>query len=168
MGRRRCAFVVERCSLVARCLILEPRVGLDFRRGADAGARPELTSSASLARAISRLRSCERCSEAAMVISLPFRRRASRVSRRFLSSSRRTAEVPMFHESSARLSEVFTCCPPGPDDRENRQASSEAGIVSVGDTSRSMPPASHEPIPPSCTVVIAAAQSAVILLTARA
>lgn len=40
----------------------------------------------------------------------------------------------MFQESWTRLSEVFTCWPPGPEERENRQPSSAAGIVSWGDT----------------------------------
>lgn len=50
----------------------------------------------------------------------------------------------MFHESSTRVSEVLTCWPPGPDERENRQPSSDAGIVSAGETSRSMEPALHD------------------------
>jgi hypothetical protein len=39
--------------------------------------------------------------------------------------------------SSARESAVFTPCPPGPDDRENRQDSSDSGIVSPESTRRS-------------------------------
>jgi len=49
----------------------------------------------------------------------------------------------MLHVSCTRLSEVLTCWPPGPDDRENRHCSSAAGIVSWGVTSRSMRQAWH-------------------------
>jgi hypothetical protein len=38
---------------------------------------------------------------------------------------------------------VLTCWPPGPDERQNRQPSSDEGIVSAGDTSRSIQPALH-------------------------
>ena len=71
----------------------------------------------------------------------------SRASRRVSSLTRWTsdsaAELPTFQSSSTRLSDVFTCWPPGPEERENRQPSSEAGIVSAGDTSRSMHQALH-------------------------
>ena len=56
-----------------------------------------------------------------------------------------TCDSPMFQESSTRLSVVLTCCPPGPEDRENRQPSSAAGIVSERDTSKSMCQALHAP-----------------------
>jgi hypothetical protein len=43
----------------------------------------------------------------------------------------------MSKDSSTRLSVVFTDCPPGPDDRENRSRSSAAGITSQLFTRRS-------------------------------
>lgn len=45
--------------------------------------------------------------------------------------------------SSTLLSEVLTCWPPGPEDRENRQLSSAAGITSEGETDTSMVPVWH-------------------------
>jgi hypothetical protein len=77
-------------------------------------------------------------------VTTPAMRRASR---RASSLTRWTSdsavELPTFQKSSTRLSEVLTCCPPGPDDLENRQPSSDAGIVSAGDTSRSIHQALH-------------------------
>ncbi len=59
-------------------------------------------------------------------------------------SSVSTTESATFHVSCTRLSDVLTCCPPGPDERENLHWSSEAGMVRAGDTSRSMQQGSHE------------------------
>lgn len=137
-GRCRCRFVAARCSLAARRRRLEPRVGLVARRRAASGARPSARRSASLARAISRLRSWERRSEAVTVITPAVIRRPRRVSSISRWPSERAVESLTFQESSTRLSEVLTCCPPGPDERENRQTSSDEGIVSAGETSRSM------------------------------
>lgn len=142
-GRFLCCFVADRCTFAARRRRFEPRVGFVARRRAPSGAIPSATRPASLARAISRLRSCERCSEAVTVMTPAMRRRSSRVSSMSRWPSETAVESPTFQKSSTRLSEVLTCCPPGPDERENRQPSSEAGIVSAGDTSRSMPPALH-------------------------
>ncbi len=137
-GRCRCRFVADRCSFAARRPRFDPRVGLVGRRWTAPGARPAVMSSASLPKAISRLRSWERCSEAVTVITPVMRRRPRRMASIVRCPSESAAEPAMFQESSTRLSEVFTCCPPGPDERENRQRSSDAGIVSAGDTSRSM------------------------------
>ena len=142
-GRCRCRFVADRCSFAARRRRFEPRVGLVARRRAGSGARPSATTSASFVRAISRLRSWDRRSEAVTVITPATRRRPRRVTSSNRWSSESTAESPTFHESSTRLSEVLTCWPPGPDERENRQPSSDEGIVSAGDTSRSIQPALH-------------------------
>lgn len=142
-GRCRCRFVADRCSFAARRRRFEPRVGLVGRRWTPSGARPAAMSSASLLRAISRLRSWERCSEAVTVIRPVMRRRPRRMASVVRSPSESAAESAIFQESSTRLSEVFTCCPPGPDERENRHRSSDAGIVSAGETSRSMQQASH-------------------------
>lgn len=103
--------------------------------------------------AISRLRSWERRSEAVTVITPAMSRGPRRVTSLSRWPSDSAAEAATFHESSTRLSEVLTCWPPGPEDRENRQPSSDAGIVSAGDTSRSMHLALHDlgvicPLPP--------------------
>ena len=105
-----------------------------------------LTRSPSLLKAISRLRSWERCSAAVTVIAPATRRRPRRASSSIRWSSDSATESTMFQVSSTRLSEVLTCWPPGPDERENRQPSSAAGIVRAGDTSRSMHQASHDPV----------------------
>ena len=153
-GRCRCRFVAARCSFAARRRWFEPRVGLVALRRAASGAIPSATRLASLAKAISRLRSWERFSEAVTVMTPATRRRSRRVSSMSLWPSERTVESSTFQRSSTRLSEVLTCCPPGPDDRENRQPSSAAGIVSAGDTSKSMQQALHtraSPKPESAT-----------------
>ena len=77
------------------------------------------------------------------MITPAMRRGSRRVSSLTRWTSDSAVEVQTFQKSSTRLSEVLTCCPPGPDDLENRQPSSEAGIVSAGDTSRSMHQALH-------------------------
>jgi hypothetical protein len=118
-------------------------VGFVARRSGGAAASAPATRSASLDRAISRLRSWDRCSEAVTVTTPAVRRGPRRDNRISRWLSEIASESLIFHESSARLSEVLTCWPPGPDDRENRQRSSDAGIVSSGNTSRSMQPASH-------------------------
>ncbi len=142
-GRCRCFFVADRCCLVASRRRSEPRVGLVGRRRGAPGARPSVMSSASFPRAISRLRSWDRCSEA-VTVSIPVMSRCpSRLSSMVRSWSESTAEPAMFQESSTRVSVVLTCWPPGPDERENLQWSSEAGIVSVGDTSRSIKQVLH-------------------------
>ena len=142
-GRCRCRFVADRCSFAARRRRFDPRVGLVARRRAGSGARPSATRSASLTSASSRLRSWDRRSEAVTVITPATRRRPRRVMSSSRCSSESTADSTTFHESSTRLSEVLTCWPPGPDERENRQPSSDDGIVSAGNTSRSMQPALH-------------------------
>lgn len=142
-GRWRCRLVADRCCFEASRRRSDPRVGFVGRRGAASGARPSATSSASLASAISRLRSWERRSAAVTVITPELSRRPRRVASNIRCPSESAADSAMFQESSTRLSEVLTCCPPGPDEREKRQLSSEAGIVSAPDTSRSMQQVLH-------------------------
>ena len=40
------------------------------------------------------------------------------------------------HQTSTRVEEVFTCCPPGPPDRDTRYSSSANGSRSSGLTTR--------------------------------
>ena len=141
-GRRRCCLVADLCTFAARCRWAEPRVGFVGLRTV-LGARPATTMSVSFARAVSRLRHCERCSEAVTVMTPWTSRLSSRRSKisRWLSVN--ASDVATFQESSALLSVVLTCCPPGPDERENRQPSSEAGIVREGEISRSIEQGLH-------------------------
>lgn len=99
--------------------------------------------SASLAMAISRLRSWDRSSDAVTVMEPPMSLRPRRLRSNCRCSSVRVVDPATFHVNSARLSVVLTCWPPGPDERENRQLSSAAGIVSDGGISRSMDQALH-------------------------
>jgi len=85
--------------------------------------------------------------EAVTVMTPATSRRSSRMSSLARWTSETAAELPMSQKSSTRLSDVLTCWPPGPEERENRQPSSEAGIVSTGDTSRSMHQALHTTAP---------------------
>jgi hypothetical protein len=109
---------------------LEPRLGLVGRRDGDGGRRASATTAASRARAAFRLRNCARCSDAVIVSTPSTTRLLSRSRSRSLWSGERMAEPAISHTSSALESAVFTPCPPGPDDRENRQDSSDSGIVS--------------------------------------
>ncbi|VXB70629.1 hypothetical protein PSCLAVI8L_180044 [Pseudoclavibacter sp. 8L] len=131
-------------------------MGLVARRFGPGGARPSRTRFASFSSAASRLRSCERRSEEATVTTPSMRRFPSRSSSIRRLSSVSTRDSLMFQESSTRLSVVLTCCPPGPEDREKRQPSSAAGIVSERDTSKSMRQASHGRRPRAGAVVAAA------------
>ncbi len=56
-------------------------------------------------------------------------RSASAISARSLSTGPSADEAARSYDNSTRLSLVLTDCPPGPDDRENRQDSSSAGIT---------------------------------------
>ncbi len=94
--------------------------------------------------AASRLRSCERRSDAATVIvpstsAAPRRRRA-----RDRCASVSAVELARSHVSSTRESVVLTCWPPAPDEREKRHVSSAAGIVTVGPTRTSSMPALYQ------------------------
>jgi hypothetical protein len=115
---------------------LAPRLGRVGRRDGGGGRRASATTAASRARAAFRLRNCSRCSDAAIVRTPSTTRPLRRSSSRSRWSGERTAEPATSHTSSARESAVFTPCPPGPDDRENRQDSSDSGIVSPESTRR--------------------------------
>ncbi len=156
VGRCRCLFVVDRWLFAARRRRSEPRVGFVARRRGEPGARAALTSLASLSRAISRFRSWERRSETVTVTDPAISRRPSRVISILCCSSESASESATFHVSSTRLSEVLTCWPPGPDDRENRQLSSDAGIVSADDTFRSIHQALHNRNPVGIRVAVCA------------
>ena len=111
------------------------RRGRGDRRGDDVAQRSI---------AASRLRSCERRSDAVTVSvpstsAAPSRRRASD---RCCSVS--AAERSRSHVSSTRESVVLTCWPPAPDEREKRHVSSAAGIMTVGPTRTSSMHASHQ------------------------
>ena len=51
----------------------------------------------------------------------------SRASRRWRCSSVSVGERATSHQTSTRVDEVLTCCPPGPPEREARNSSSESG-----------------------------------------
>jgi hypothetical protein len=134
-GRRSRLTSVRRFFALSR-RSLAPRLGIVGRRDGEGGRRASATTAASRARAASLLRNWARCSDAAMV-STPSTRRPFRRSRsRSRWSGERTAEPAASQTSSARESAVFTPCPPGPEDRENRQDSSDSGIVIPESTRR--------------------------------
>ncbi len=134
-GRRSCLTSVRRFFAFRR-RSLAPRPGVVGRRDGEGGRRASATSAASRARAASLLRNCARCSDA-VIVSTPSTRRPLRRSRsRSRWSGERTAEAAASHTSSTRESAVFTPCPPGPEDRENRHDSSESGMVILESTRR--------------------------------
>jgi len=106
-------------------------------RGGGGGAIASRSSAASRARAASRFISWLRSVSATTVRVPSASRAASRDSARVRSRSGSDGERAMSKDSSTRLSVVFTDCPPGPDDRENRSRSSAAGITSQLFTRRS-------------------------------
>lgn len=85
------------------------------------------SSAASRARAAARLRSWERYSDAAMTTVPSTSRPASASIALSLTGSVSEGDVARSQTSSTRESVVFTPCPPGPDERENRQRSSLSG-----------------------------------------
>src|SRR5690606_8543741 len=94
------------------------------RRALGGCAHAPRPSSASRSRASSRLRAWDRLSEAVTVSTPPRSRPASRASARSRSCSVSAEVAARSSETDTRVSEVLTCCPPGPLDRENRQNSS--------------------------------------------
>jgi len=142
-GRRRCCFVVERCTFATSRRWLDPRVGLVGRRVGPSGASAAARIAPSFSRARARLRNCDRCSDAATVTTPATSRRCSRSRSIMRCASESTFDSTTSQNSSTRLSDVFTCWPPGPDDREKRHPSSDAGMVSAGETWRSMHLAWH-------------------------
>jgi len=135
-GGRRSRLRSVRRFFASRRRCSAPRLGLVGLRNGAGGRRASATTSASRARAASLLRNCARCSDA-VIVSIPSTIRPLARSR---SCSRctgeRTEDPATSHTSSTRESAVFTPCPPGPDERENRQESSDSGIVSPASTRR--------------------------------
>ena len=126
----------------------EPLVGFVGTRVRGGGPSASRSWSASRTRAATRLRCCERCSEA-----LTTSRGPSRLTARARWVSVSDGEPARSSESSTRLSVVFTDCPPGPDDFENCSTSSPAGITRPSGnpgparTTRSWPGVTATPTP---------------------
>ena len=116
-GFRRFFLISPRIFLLFILFSTLLRVGLVGRRFFT-GTRPVLTNSKNLSETSSRFRCCERYLSEARIripssVSLcPIRF----LSNAFCPSSRQTVFV-RFHMSSTRDSVLFTCCPPGPDER---------------------------------------------------
>ena len=119
---------------------VDGRVGRRLRAG---GAMASATRALSLASAAERLRSWDRCSEAATVSTPSTSRPDRRCTARSRRVGERTGEAARSQDSSTRESVVLTDCPPGTLDRENRQRNSPSGITTEGRTCRSpgTPPA---------------------------
>jgi len=135
-GGRRSRLTSVRRFFALRRRSLAPRPGSVGRRDGAGGRTASATTAASRARAASLLRNWARCSDAAMDSTPSTRRPLSRSSSRSRWTGERTAEPAASHTSSARESAVFTPCPPGPEERENRQDSSDSGIVTPESTRR--------------------------------
>lgn len=136
-GLRRSAFRFAVAFLSVSRRSIAPRDGMVGRRVRGGGANAPRSTDTSRAAAASRFRSCERCSDAATT-STPS---TSRSPRRDTARSRKNAGidglVATSNDNSTRLSVVFTPCPPGPLDLENRHRSSDAGMVTREVTRRS-------------------------------
>jgi hypothetical protein len=136
-GLRRSALRLAVAFLSVSRRSISPRDGMVGRRVRGGGANAPRSTDTRRAAAASRLRSCERCSEAETT-STPS---VSRSPRRDTARSRRNGGidglVATSNDNSTLLSVVLTPCPPGPLDRENRHRSSEAGTVTRGVTMRS-------------------------------
>src|SRR5699024_9578564 len=117
-GGLRFCLISERRRLASSRRRLAALLGLVGRRGIG-GMIASLSRAARRSRAATRLRCCERCSEALIVSIVPFRR-SSRcvIARRFWTSL--SADVcPTSKLTWTRESVVLTLCPPGPEEREN-------------------------------------------------
>lgn len=143
VGRWRCRLIADRCCLFATRRRSEPRVGRVARRGAGGWASAATTMSRSAWEAISRLRNWDRCSDTVTVIDPDAWFRASRWTIRVRCSSLSAEDSAAIQVSCTRLSDVLTCCPPGPEDLENFHCNSDAGIIRSAATSRSTEQAWH-------------------------
>ena len=117
-GLRFCLISERRRLASSRRRLAAPASGLVGRRGIG-GMIASLSRAARRSWAAARLRCCERCSEALIVSTVPFRR-SSRcvIARRFWTSV--SADVcPTSKLNWTRESVVLTLCPPGPEEREN-------------------------------------------------
>lgn len=121
--------ISDRLCLSASRRSRAPRLGLVGRRVAGGGAVAAVSSAERRLSAASRFRNWERCSDAVTVSTPPVSRAASARRARSLSTGPSASERATSYETSTRLSVVLTDCPPGPDDRENRQDSSSGGIT---------------------------------------
>src|SRR3954470_1639471 len=144
-GRPRRRFVWLRRFLSSSRRRTDALLGLVGRRFRGGGAIASRSSTASRSRAASRLRHCDLNSEAAMVTTPSTSRDCNRSSARALSTSLNADVLATSKLSSTRLSVVFTDCPPGPLDRENRHPSPASGITTPDRTSS---PLSTPPIRP--------------------
>lgn len=126
---RRSRFTSERRRFWAILRSTAAFVGRVGRRGRGGGAIAAVRTSTSRPSAASRFRSCERCSDATTVRTPSTSRPARRSSARARRDGPKAEELAMSKSNSTRESVVFTACPPGPDERENRQTSSDSGIT---------------------------------------
>lgn len=134
----------ERLRAPRSCLFLRrrkraPTVGrLGTRGGCSSNARE--SRSPMRASASSRFLSCERCPWATTRtmparLSRPPRRSRSRVR----TTSGSDGDVTRSNRTSTRVSDVLTCCPPGPLDRDARISNSSRGMLSPRPITRRSP-----------------------------
>jgi hypothetical protein len=126
---RRSRFTWERRRFWAILRSPDAFVGRVGRRGGGGGAIAAVRTSMSRLSAASRFRNCERFSAATIVMTPPTSRPARRSSARARRVGPNAVELATSKSNSTRESVVFTPCPPGPDDRENRQTNSDSGIT---------------------------------------
>ena len=126
---RRSRFTSERRRFWAILRSPDAFVGRVGRRGGGGGAIAAVRTSMSRLSAASRFRNCERFSAATIVMTPPTSRPARRSSARARRVGPNAEELATSKSNSTRESVVFTPCPPGPDDRENRQTNSDSGIT---------------------------------------
>ena len=129
LGRERSLFTWPRRCLAASRRRCDPRVGRVARRGGGGGARASRNRSARRSRAAVRLRRCDRCSAASMVIVVPTKRSRRRSSTRARWTSSSASLAAMSKVSCTRESVVLTPWPPGPELREKRSTSSADGTL---------------------------------------
>lgn len=105
--------------------------GREGRRAGGGGAMASTTSSANRSVAASRLRSCDRRSDATTVTTPSTRRPRRLPNARSRCVSESADDASRSQLSSTRESVVLTPWPPGPDALENRHDSSCSGIVTL-------------------------------------
>jgi len=105
------------------------RLGRVGRRLGGGGATAAERISAIRSNAASRLRSCDRCSDAVTVSTPSTRRPARRSNARVRCTGPKALVLATSRLSSTRESAVLTDCPPGPDEWLNLQRSSPSGTT---------------------------------------
>ncbi|MBE1459076.1 hypothetical protein H4W79_003290 [Nocardiopsis terrae] len=131
------------------------RLGLVLRRSGGGGSIASANTRARRSRASTRLRTWERCVCTDTVNTPPTRRPARRSRARARRVAPKALQEATSNDSDTRVSEVLTCCPPGPEDRENRHVNASAGTV-TGPTAK--PPAvSSCPVTVPTSVFVAVA-----------